>query len=84
MVIEVLEARKLMSASAYPTADFDAVRNGAAVGGATTSAVQCDPYTVEWNYDAAGRLPDQGGAGASRSTVVTDSGGGDIWTTSSK
>ena len=77
MVIEVLEARKLMSVSAYPTADFDAERNG----GAGTSADRSDPYASEWNYNTAGRVPDQGGGGTSTSTLVTDSGDGDVSST---
>jgi hypothetical protein len=81
MVIEVLEARKLMSVSAYPTAEFDAVRNGGAVGVAGTSADRCDPYADVRNYDATGRVPDQSG-GDAYSTLFTDSGDGDISSTS--
>jgi hypothetical protein len=77
MVIEILEARRLMSVSAYPTAVFDAVGNGVSSGGTGTSADRCDPYTSEWNYDTAGRVPDQSGGQAASSTVVTDSDSGD-------
>lgn len=84
MVIEVLEGRTLMSVSAYPTADFDAIRNGGVVGGAGTSADRCDPNADVRNYDAAGRIPDQGGGGTGTPTLVTDSGDGDLSSTCRK
>ena len=81
MVIEVLEARKLMSVSAFPTADFDAVRNGAVGGGAGAST--CDTFADFRNYDATGRIPDQS-SGGPYFTLVTDSGDGDFYSTCSK